>query len=157
MKSCTQRLVELATPRRKTTPTKVKTVTTLKAQSRLADPSRAATAKRVSIGKDLRLRQSSTPTGAVEGQPQLRRDVVPVVTTGANAAVGVAALLDEGRQPRTRLGEGGVNASQGAAAGRAPPYTLPTLQDIQAEQRIDQEVAMYVNTYSALLWGARAP
>ena len=155
MKSCTQRVVELATPRRKTTPTKVKRVTTLKAQS--TDPSRAATAKRVSIGKDLRLRQSSTPTGAVEGQPQLRRDVVPVVTTGANAAVGVAALLDEGRQPQTRLGEGGVNASQGAAAGRAPPYTLPTLQDIQAEQRIDQEVAMYVNTYSALLWGARAP
>jgi hypothetical protein len=155
MKSCTQRVVELATPRRKTTPTKVKRVTTLKAQSRPFP--RAATAKRVSIGKDLRLRQSSTPTGAVEGQPQLRRDVVPVVTTGANAAVGVAALLDEGRQPQTRLGEGGVNASQGAAAGRAPPYTLPTLQDIQAEQRIDQEVAMYVNTYSALLWGARAP
>ena len=153
MKSCTQRLVELATPRRKTTPTKVKRVITLKAQSRpfpSSDRQASQLAKTSDFAKAVLQR-------VLEGQLQLRRDLVPVVTTGANAEVGVAALLDEGRQPRTRLGEGGVNASQGAAAGRAPPYTLPTLQDIQAEQRIDQEVAMYVNTYSALLWGARAP
>ena len=151
---CTQRLVELCHTEKKNHADESEEGNNTKSPVQTPPGQRPPSE---SVGKDLRLRQSSTPTGAVEGQPQLRRDVVPVVTTGANAAVGVAALLDEGRQPRTRLGEGGVNASQGAAAGRAPPYTLPTLQDIQAEQRIDQEVAMYVNTYSALLWGARAP
>ena len=81
----------------------------------------------------------------LESRPQLRKDLAPLGAPRADAATEVAALFDEGKQPRTRLGEAGVNASQGAAAGRTPPYILPTLQDIQAEQRIDQEVAILLD------------